>query len=757
MKSTFVTWSLIGLPLLCCATNRPGLVSPLFAVMEIVPSTNDATIPWVTGPDEAWTTRAPLFDMADPANPDFRAKGWAAATENELWLRVDVYDPVHTNAFTGRKIRDGDFIRLAIDGNGDGPGKGPIDTDGLFGNDDAAICFALTAKGAEGWTFDTGIPAFADAYPVDLLDFTRDEAAKITRYTIRLPWNRIQVKPGVFPHFGLAVQVQNAGEPAQEPVRLSWGANPQEPKVSFFKANRPGLYKKVGWENPARELTAVAPAITTIWQTGDKAEFVAAISSKDPVVIRVSAGLTNEDYRVEGKADGSIRRYSLRYRPADGAANDPITVALFRGSALTPADGVTSQVVVADAVVQNGLVRLDELIARGGHPLFLRHVKSVKAMIQTEWARASLYKQENTALAVETLDHIRAILEGFQGASADWDSYVLAGRPLFMAYRSPRDGTLQWYALTLPKGWNPAPGLDPEKAYPMFFELHGRANPHYLFYPAAHLGNAPADPGLTSFAMIQRNGYHVYPFGRGNSGYRDIGETDVWEAYEDVQKTVKVDPDRRYLYGFSMGGGGTWSLGSRTPDRWAAIAILGAGVQVEPWGQAENASRLPIYMWGGEVDTLGYGSAIPPKERMAQFARDVEKAGGSVIVRSTPGIGHNYRLKEQEEALTWLQQFSRKRPAKFSFVADTDQHRGVWGITMTRKLSLSGLPRFTCVVEGQEVKITTEGTPRIDVWLDSNGLGMTGEVRVVVNGKNRYEGAVTPDMMRLDLSDVLGK
>ena len=56
-------------------------------------------------------------------------------------------------------------------------------------------------------------------------------------------------------------------------------------------------------------------------------------------------------------------------------------------------------------------------------------------------------------------------------------------------------------------------------------------------------------------------GYHIAPWGRGNLSYRDIGEQDVYEAINDIEKNFNIDQNRKYLYGFSMGGGGTWSIG----------------------------------------------------------------------------------------------------------------------------------------------------------------------------------------------------
>jgi|TARA_B100000519_G_scaffold31327_1_gene21784 pimeloyl-ACP methyl ester carboxylesterase len=41
-----------------------------------------------------------------------------------------------------------------------------------------------------------------------------------------------------------------------------------------------------------------------------------------------------------------------------------------------------------------------------------------------------------------------------------------------------------------------------------------------------------------------------------------------------AQKEFNVDPQRTYLMGHSMGGSGTWHLGMKYPEKWAALSPL---------------------------------------------------------------------------------------------------------------------------------------------------------------------------------------
>jgi hypothetical protein len=111
-------------------------------------------------------------------------------------------------------------------------------------------------------------------------------------------------------------------------------------------------------------------------------------------------------------------------------------------------------------------------------------------------------------------------------------------------------------------------------------------------------------------------------------------------------------------------------------------------------------------------------------------------------MRIIEGMGHTRPEWLAAESVNWLLQFRRKRPATFSFVADTDEHRGAWGVTLERDLVVSALPRFQCTVEGNIVRLKSEGSKRLYVDLGPGGLGLTGEVVVVWNDREAYRGPV---------------
>ena len=386
--------------------------------------------------------------------------------------------------------------------------------------------------------------------------------------------------------------------------------------------------------------------------------------------------------------------------------------------AAPPSGGAESN--LAEAVRQLGN-RLDQLAATAEPPLFKRHLISVNAIARSEAARAMLYAGSDHKAAEEALGFVTQLIKAYGGDAAQWNSYLEGRRGLVLARLSARDGTLQFSIVRLPADW------DPQKAYPLLMNLHGAGPASPLHYVTA------ISQGATPRFMAQA-GYNVMPYGRGNSSYRDIGEVDVLESYDDMHRTFKIDADRRYLYGFSMGGSGTWRIARRTPDRWAAVAPCGAGGPgVHPPAiLARNVTYLPIWIYIGEADP-GFAGAKTLHDTIAQY-------GPAPVFTSAPGLGHVWPVQAQTDCVAWLLEHTRKRPDKFAFVADTDEHLGVWGITMKRDIAVSPLPEFECAITGNTVRIDSKGTAGLEVKLGHDGLGLSGNAMVTWNGAKAYEG-----------------
>ena len=122
---------------------------------------------------------------------------------------------------------------------------------------------------------------------------------------------------------------------------------------------------------------------------------------------------------------------------------------------------------------------------------------------------------------------------------------------------------------------------------------------------------------------------------------------DLQPFLEDIVKQYRVDSDRVYLTGLSMGGYGTWDLAERSPGFYAAIAPLcGGGVT----SQAYQLRDLPVWAFHGALDST------VPVIRTQEMIEAIRQAGGDPLVTIYPNLGHDvWTVTYANEALyTWL-------------------------------------------------------------------------------------------------------
>jgi predicted peptidase len=127
-------------------------------------------------------------------------------------------------------------------------------------------------------------------------------------------------------------------------------------------------------------------------------------------------------------------------------------------------------------------------------------------------------------------------------------------------------------------------------------------------------------------------------------------EEDVMTVLKMIRKEYKIDDNRIYLMGHSMGGAGTIYLAVKHPEIWAAIgaeapATQPAGINPKNYS-LEPAKKIPMIIIQGDQDTLvnNVTSTRPWIEEMKQLGikhEYVEVAGGdhgSVLTTGAPQI-----------------------------------------------------------------------------------------------------------------------
>jgi predicted peptidase len=113
---------------------------------------------------------------------------------------------------------------------------------------------------------------------------------------------------------------------------------------------------------------------------------------------------------------------------------------------------------------------------------------------------------------------------------------------------------------------------------------------------------------------------------------RDWEPVELDALLDHVIKKYKVDRDRVYLTGLSMGGFGTWALAAHSPDRFAALAPICGGGDVV---MAKRVAHLPIWVFHGAKDP------VVPINGSQEMVDAVKKNGGNIRFTVYPDARHD--------------------------------------------------------------------------------------------------------------------
>ena len=189
------------------------------------------------------------------------------------------------------------------------------------------------------------------------------------------------------------------------------------------------------------------------------------------------------------------------------------------------------------------------------------------------------------------------------------------------------------YALFVPSTY------DKEKKSPLMVALHGLgSNPQQILRYR----------GLTDQA--EKHGYIVVaPMGYNSRGWYgsrgpksaktdpenlgELSELDVMNVLALVRKEFTIDPDRIYLMGHSMGGGGAWHLGLKYPDLWAGLAPIAPAI-FRKAEDVEKIKHVPVILIQGDQD-----KTVPPAGAR-RWAEQMKKLGMTHEYIEVAGGGH---------------------------------------------------------------------------------------------------------------------
>ncbi|MGI6265210.1 MAG: phospholipase [Acutalibacteraceae bacterium] len=187
----------------------------------------------------------------------------------------------------------------------------------------------------------------------------------------------------------------------------------------------------------------------------------------------------------------------------------------------------------------------------------------------------------------------------------------------------------------------------PDKRWPLVIFLHGAGERGTDLKavrrhgPLREVERGRAFPFL--IAAPQLSGQEYW------GGY--IESLNAW--LDDLLAEYRIDPDRVYLTGLSMGGTGTWLWAMASAGRFAAIMpMCGTGIC---WC-AGNVAGLPIWTFHGSADEI-----IPVEESIHMVNR-VNASGGNAKLTIMEGYTHDCWTDTyaREDVYEWLLEHRRE-------------------------------------------------------------------------------------------------
>ena len=318
-----------------------------------------------------------------------------------------------------------------------------------------------------------------------------------------------------------------------------------------------------------------------------------------------------------------------------------------------------------------------------------------------------------------------------------------------LAWRDEVDGSPQYARVFLPLNY------DPKRKYPLVVWLHG--------YDARNREYAAAESGTRHDNLAEQYDIiYMQPYGRGNTGYRGIGEADVMRAVALARRTFSVDDDRIYLYGGSMGGGGAWHVGTRHTDVFAAVAPIYGGwdyhaetkdedfatwppqrVRLEgsysSFAQAECLLNTPIFVNHGDSDML------VDVENSRYAVRMLQRWGYDVRYWEHPGKGHG-GLNIEDEMIQWFLAHRLNRNPRHVLLrsCDLDGANAHWVHVEQREDPFEPMLVDVVVNGGDVITVNSENALQIRLNPPKELLDTAKAFHVVWNGQVVDKPQVTP-------------
>jgi len=136
--------------------------------------------------------------------------------------------------------------------------------------------------------------------------------------------------------------------------------------------------------------------------------------------------------------------------------------------------------------------------------------------------------------------------------------------------------------------------------------------------------------------------------------------TDNWfeNLYKEVNEKYRIDTNRVYLTGFSLGGAGTWYIAAKYPDKFAAIAPMSGFTSHMDFidNNIDMLINMPIWAFHGKIDN------VVPFEETERIIKKLNGRNKNLKFSVEPEAGHwiNWLIYPNQELYDWFLKYDKR-------------------------------------------------------------------------------------------------
>jgi len=339
------------------------------------------------------------------------------------------------------------------------------------------------------------------------------------------------------------------------------------------------------------------------------------------------------------------------------------------------------------------------------------------------------------------VEYILRVLEEAEG----WTDALAGGRDPFQgrrglfqkAFCSKVDGSLQPYTVFVPKSY------DGKAAWPLLLLLHGSGGDQWeITQAAANLDGRSVFRGALEEKMQEPTFLLCAPLARGPSGYEQIAEVDILQMLDEIQRDYRVDSDRIYAMGWSMGGAGSYLMATRFPDRFAAVMPIAGSTDT---GLIANARHVPCWNFHELGDTEvspGFTNVAESAYRALGLPYHAGLREGAFVWSPWSDHWVGYRMSGSlDEIEGILGTYRRIRfPKQVTLISTGLRHNRAYWVRIDSFERYYEPASLQARLEGNTIDITSTNVRALSLFLSPSLLDMSRSVRVKQNGQQVFAG-----------------